>query len=108
MTEIATKSLPGSVGNLGGLVAGFMASHLFLNPMSLSVGEYERRAPFVDYTLSPSTYGEYSDLFAAARLAAISGARLETFYADLMTKQERLGEKFEQVLFANLWTLYAR
>src|SRR5215475_8564997 len=99
MTEIAMKSLSGSMGNSSSLVARSMAGHLFLNPMSFSVEEYERHPPFVNYTLSPSTYGEYAALFAASRLAAISSARLETFYADLMAKQERLGKELEQVLF---------
>ena len=108
MAKIATENLPGTMGNVVKVIAGLMASHVFLNPLSPSGIDYERRAPFVDYTLAPSTYGEYANQFAAARLAAISALRLETVYADLMAKQERLGREFEEVLFANLWTLYSR
>jgi hypothetical protein len=110
MTKIETKSLPGSLGSLG-VAAGFVASQLFLNPVPSSVNERpDRVAPFVDYTLSPSTFGQHVDLFTTTPFAATSGPGhgLEEFYADLLDKQERLGREFEQVLFENLWNLYAR
>jgi len=111
MTEVETKSLQSSIGN--SLVVGFMASQLFLvNPIiPLSGDDRGRIMPFIDYSMSPSTHGQHGDLFAAARLADFSelaSSALEMFYADLMAKQERLGTEFEQVLYQNLWTLYAR
>jgi hypothetical protein len=107
MTEIETESLPSSLSSVV-LVAGLMATQLFLNQTSPSLEDKGRVAPFVDYTLFPSTYSEHADLFAAAQLASSAESGLETFYADLMAKQEPLGREFEQVLFENLWKLYAR
>jgi hypothetical protein len=108
MSEIETKSVPSSWGN--NLVAGFIASQVFLNPIP-SGGEWPRRAaPLVDYKLSSSTHGAHDDLFSAAQLVRILETRpaLATFYAELLAKQERLGREFEQVLFENLWDLYSR
>jgi len=33
---------------------------------------------------------------------------VSSFYADLLSKQEPLGEEFEKVLYDNLWNLYVR
>ena len=107
MTKSATKSLPGSRGGLG-LTAGFMA-HLLLNPLPSSSHGFTPISPSVNYTLSLSTYGEHADIFAVSNLAASPGGdALANFYTDLLTGQERLGREFEQVLFENLWELYAR
>jgi hypothetical protein len=109
MTEVETKSLPSSLSSQSVvLVAGLLATQLFLNQISPSGEDKGRVAPFLDYTLSPSTYGEHADLFASGQLASSAESALETFYADLMARQERLGREFEQVLFENLWKLYAR
>jgi hypothetical protein len=108
MSEIEIKSMPSSWGN--NLVAGFIASQMFLNSIPFG-GEWPRRAePLVDYKLSPSTHGTHDDLFSAAQLVHILETRpaLATFYAELLAKQERLGREFEQVLFENLWDLYSR
>lgn len=92
---------------------GFIASQLFLtNPIVSSSGDDRGRiVPFIDYSMSPSTHGEHGDLFVRARLAEpseVDSSAFEKFYADLMSRQERLGREFEQVLYENLWTLYAR
>jgi hypothetical protein len=110
MTKLETKHLPSSLGSLG-VAAGFVATQLFLNPAPTSVAErIDRAAPFVDYNLFPSTFGQYPNLFSSASLAASSGSGygFEEFYASLLDKQERLGSEFEKVLFENLWKLYAR
>jgi|ERR1700730_3603825 len=109
MTDVQTRRLPSSLGSAG-LLAGFVAASNVYPVMPFSAKEHERPAPFVYYILSPSSFGEHAYIFSAARLAPISTAEseLQTFYADLMTKQERLGKEFEQVLFDNLWNLYAR
>src|SRR5262249_48208970 len=107
MSEIETKSVQSSLGNV---VAGFIASHMFLNSIPYGGEDPRRAAPFVDYNLSPSTHGAHDDLFLAAQLVRILEARpaLATFYAELLAKQERLGTEFERILFENLWNLYSR
>ena len=110
MSDIGKTSLPGSLGGTG-LAAGFLATRLLLNPLPFSTDYHQSRlAPFIDYRLSPSSYGEHATLFAASKLATATSAALtlESFYVDLMARQERLGREFEQVLFENLWDLYAR
>jgi hypothetical protein len=87
-----------------------MATHLLLSSAQSYVKYPPNRvAPYVDYALSPSTYGEHAGLFSASGLAAIAVAAssIDSFYADLLIKQERLGKELEQALFENLWDLYA-
>ena len=102
MTEIQTNNFPSSLGT--SLVVGFIAGHLLLNPFPSSVEAADRAGPYVDYALAPSTLGAYADVFVTARHAAVSGAaELQSFYASLLAKQERLGSEFEAALFGNLW-----
>jgi hypothetical protein len=108
MTKVETKSLPAS---FGGLAAGFMASQLLLNSTApLTDSRPNRVTPYIDYASSPSTYGPHASLFTASALTgtAIATSAIDAFYGSLLAQQERLGREFEQVLFDNLWQLYAR
>jgi hypothetical protein len=105
MTRIEARIAPGSIG---GLAAGFMATQLFLAPAGDHRGV--RVAPLLNYKLSPSTYGEHASFFTGAGpvAPAVAAPSIESFYTGLLSGQERLGREFEQVLFENLWELYAR
>jgi hypothetical protein len=109
MTEIATRS-PESIGgiaagSIGRLAVGMVAGHLVLG--SSIDHQSQQTKPIVFYRLAPSTHSDHTNLFATVPLA-LAAPSIESFYADLLSKQERLGKEFEQVLFANLWNLYAR
>jgi hypothetical protein len=109
MTEIATRS-PESIGGIAAgsisrLAVGMVAGHLVLGS-SLDYQHYQTK-PIVFYRLAPSTHGEHTNLFDTFALA-LAAPSIESFYTDLLAKQERLGKEFEHVLFANLWNLYAR
>ena len=108
MTEIITRQLPTS---LGGLAAGFMAAQL-LSPVAATTPQWQDRGNPVFYVIPgiTGTHGEHRSLFAVMGFASSSGieSSIISIYSKLSAKQERLGDKFEKILFDNLWDLYAR
>jgi hypothetical protein len=108
MTEIIPRQLPTS---LGGLAAGFMAAQL-LSPVVAATPQWQDRGNLVFYAIPriTGTHGEHGNLFAVAGFANSSAVEssIVSFYSNLLTKQERLGDEFEKILFDNLWDLYAR
>jgi hypothetical protein len=106
MIEIQRSRVPTTIGSLG-----LMAASL-LNPSSVSTQPPPPVQSFpvvLVYPASANTYGEYASLFLWNQLPLGDAApSLVSFYANLLAKQERLGREFEQVLFDNLWDLYAR
>jgi hypothetical protein len=95
--------------SIGGLAAGFMAATLF-SEAPAPIEQDHPEIPVIVYSIADSTYGEYLGAFPRAHLGANYGAAqsIVTFYSALLAKQERLGKEFEEVLFDNLWNLYAR
>src|SRR5712671_1635827 len=106
MVEIEKRQLAASIG---GLATGFMAATL-LTP---TLGQVDKpritNVPVLIYQTAANTYGVYADIFAPGRLGAtaLMEHSIMSFYLNLLAKQERLGREFEQVLFDNLWDLYA-
>ena|SRR5262245_51375246 len=105
MTDIQT--LPSSLGTVG-FVISLMAGTL--TPPDRSADQIEQAAPLIRYDMLHSTYGSNTSIFVLSNVAETTSAKgaLESFFEDLLSKQQRLGPEFEQVLFDNLWTLYAR
>jgi hypothetical protein len=106
MNEIRVSGVPSTFG-----AVGIVATHLLLGTAhSYASNPPNRIAPYIDYTLSSSTYGEHADLFSASGLttAAMAASSIDAFFAELLVKQERLGKELEEALFENLWDLYAR
>jgi hypothetical protein len=110
MTDAQTKNLPSSFGGVTLVVGLVAATNIFWQQTASPNEERPRTMPFIDYGLSPSTYGERAYIFEPGNLARTPMPDMEfhSFYTDLMAKQERLGNDFERVLFENLWDLYAR
>jgi hypothetical protein len=106
MIEVKTRELSGTRGNVL-VVAGLMAT--FLNQTAPYQEDSRSKAFAMEYGLSSGTHGGYARLFAT-RGPAVPDATFELakVFADLAERQERLGNEFEQVLFENLWDLYAR
>jgi hypothetical protein len=108
MIEIEKRLLPLSVG---GIAAGFMAATLFSEaPAPMEQLQDHPEVPVIFYPGANSTYGDLLGIFAPARFDAnhTAAQAIVTFYSALLAKQERLGKEFEEVLFDNLWNLYAR
>jgi hypothetical protein len=105
MIEIEKGLLATSVG---GLAAGFMATTLISDPFTRT--ERQPEIPFIIYRIADSTYGElFGSLVRASRgVNYIATQSIVFFYSTLLSNQERLGRDFEEVLFDNLWDLYAR
>jgi hypothetical protein len=109
MADVQTKHLPSSFGAVT-LVVSFMTGQMMLEHHLHSAEAYNRSRPFIDYELAPSTHGEHGDIFARERNITLSSAaeEIQSFYQDLLSKQENLGSELEKVVFENLWELYAR
>ena len=109
MIEISTNQTKMS---LGGIAAGFLATHLLAVDPGTD-GQFLDVGPNIIHNINSSalsTYGLYSNIITGqtAFLLPQPESLLATFFVDLMSKQERLGPEFEQILFDNLWDLYAR
>jgi hypothetical protein len=114
MVKIAINRVEGS---LGGIDAGLMATQLLALRAKSDAVLYDAGANLFDtgsnitrYNCSVQpTFGSYSTLMGQSAIWTTgSNTELSVFYAALLSKQERLGPEFEQILFDNLWDLYAR
>lgn len=104
-----TESSNNSVHSLTGLAAaGIVASNLLLNSAPfVTTNQYNKHSPIIDYKFASSSYGDHATLFTVISMAINRSSSFESFYADLLGRQERLGQEFEKLLFDNLWDLYA-
>jgi hypothetical protein len=95
----------------GGIAAGFMAAQL-LGPLPIydDLDLEDRGTNIRSYRASSmfSSFGTYSTPFMGESIKGHLEAPLAEFFSSLLSTQQRLGPEFEQVLFDNLWDLYAR
>jgi hypothetical protein len=101
MLEIVPRQVNRS---FGGVAVGLLAAHLLT-----TTSYYEGGVPKLAANVKT-----YRELFSTATFggsqASISEIEepLVGFFSTLLSSQQRLGEEFEQVLYDNLWDLYAR
>lgn len=94
--------------SMGGITAGVLAAHLLSVTPYYSDNYWDRGSNLRSFQISSmlSTFGSYSNAISAGLLA--EDAPLIDFYSRLLASQQRLGAEFEEVLYGNLWELYAR
>jgi hypothetical protein len=86
-----------------------MASTLISDPLPQM--ERQPESTFIIYNVADSTYGEHvGSIFARVNRGVnyVATQSVVLFYSTLLSNQEGLGKDFEDVLFDNLWELYAR
>jgi hypothetical protein len=103
MTDVRMTLVPATIGSIA--LAWFASDARSPDPQHWAVP----RKPSVEYRgASLGTFSETASGINRAAIVPAGTASLMAFYSRLMADQQDLGREFEQVLFENIWDLYAR
>jgi hypothetical protein len=100
MTNVSIKLMPATISSVALAWFATQTPH-----MDSSLGDLK---PAVEYR--GASLGTFDFAFGRVPLTVVPAetASLMAFYTTLMAGQQDLGKEFEQVLFDNIWDLYAR